>query len=869
MTEQTSGDVTPITSAKNKRRGGLATSAPYSPPPLPTELCLTPEHVAVMSACGISSESAAGAQLWTVTQHGEYERLLGRSRNLAVGPAIAFPFFEPGALTPYGYRVRPDFPRKQKSRPVKYDQPAGVGVMVYYPPRARARDAYRDVVENLYLTEGEKKALVLDQEGYACVGLTGVWNWSDAVRRKEDGAWHLHPLITRHVTIQDRRVVIVWDQDARTKGDVMRAARCLAQALLDAGAASVCFVTPPDFQPAKGIDDWFAVHGSEALRDLLSSAQDLSPNDPAAGAETPVIELTGYAAAPVPAGLVVPRGYQIHDSGRVTSHTGDRTVEVAHAPILITRVYVDVSSGEHRADLVWRTTRGTWAALQASRKALMDARTMVTELAPMGAPMHAGHTRALMAWFLDFERVNHATLRVSRLVTRTGWIGTPGAPGVAFVSDDVTTQDEAADFVVGGDLAVQLREALTPRGSLDAHLVALRAVWAASPIVRVGICAALAAPLLGPLNQRSFAVHLYGDTSRGKSTMLQCISSVFGDPRNPAWLSSWNTTANAAEHRAAILCDLPLCYDEVGAANLDTVQRLIYTLVNGEGRGRMTRDATVRRAQTWRTIVLSNGETGLADETMATGAQARILDLCVDGWGLLDGKSQDIHALIRVCEANAGQLGADWIGRLVAADVDLWAAMRARLAAIHTKLSEGVTSNVERRQVEYRALLALVEEYAIAQYDFAPRESQSLDMFEDDLAPEAGAVESASVYMAGVLVDWIRSRPDAFPRAEADLLGAFHVTSTDPVRQRFGVQVFNVDGTFREVLIVPTELKALCRTHRKNYLHVMRDWRGRGWVETELDGGKTRNACRRSEVDGGRSRWVVWTGPMDGVDREK
>jgi hypothetical protein len=142
-------------------------------------------------------------------------------------------------------------------------------------------------------------------------------------------------------------------------------------------------------------------------------------------------------------------------------------------------------------------------------------------------------------------------------------------------------------------------------------------------------------------------------------------------------------------------------------------------------------------------------------------------------------------------------------------------------------------------------------------------------MFEDDLAPEASAVESASTYMAGVLTDWVRSRPDAFPRAEANLLGAFQVTSTDPVRQRFGVRVFNVDGTFRELLIVPTELKALCRTHRKMYRHVMQDWRLHRWIETEEGGGRTHNTCRRTEDGEGRSRWVVWTGPMDGVEDEK
>src|SRR5699024_1644674 len=145
----------------------------------------------------------------------------------------------------------------------------------YFPPRSISQGRLRDVSKPLYVTEGEKKGLSLDQAGYATVALVGVDNFHDVGFRKQTGEYRLHPKLLEHVTFADRTVVIVFDADARDKKKpgILRAASRLAQAALVAGASDVQLVLPPlvDGGP-KGIDDFLYAKGQEATDRLLEDA---------------------------------------------------------------------------------------------------------------------------------------------------------------------------------------------------------------------------------------------------------------------------------------------------------------------------------------------------------------------------------------------------------------------------------------------------------------------------------------------------------------------------------------------------------------------------------------------------------------------
>jgi len=846
------GDVTP----PRTKQGRPATD--YVPPALPTTRVLHAAHVQHLYASGLSDATVTAADLYTVDTRDESAALLGRGYLLHRGSAIAFPLYWPGDVVPYAFRVRPDTPRIDKRRggPVKYDQPIGIGVLVYYPPRTRASvDALQGECP-LYLTEGEKKALVLDQLGYAVIGLTGVENWS-AKERDAQGRRVLHERITKYARIAGRPIVIVFDQDSYTKREVMRAAHALAGALLRAGAASVVFVTPPELGTAKGIDDYFAAAGEAVTRELLDTAGvPISDADPTLATDTPVAGIDCLAGAPLPDGAQVPRGYQVHADGMVTCSAGERTVVVSPRPILIVARYADHGSGEQYADVVWRDGAG-WQRMHVPRKSLIDTRGIVEAIGRYGAPVTSQSARQLAPWFLAWELANADVMPVARSVAHTGWVGRAGAADAAFI-----TYAEAAGVMATGELAA-VTAALRPRGDYAAHLDALRAAWRSGPVMRRVLCAALAAPLLAPLDQRGFALHLCGDSSRGKTTMLRIAASIFGDPDDPAWVATWNTTANAAESRAATLCDLPLFFDEIGASDPIAVQRLIYTLANGESRGRMSSNATVQRARHWRTVVMSSGEHPLA-EGLATGAQARVMSLAVDGFGGLDGDGVAIDALRAACTENAGSFGQRWIAGWLEQGPADWTAIRTMRTAFRGKYLLGASkaAGVRSRMADYCSLLGVVEEILVTQYGFdsylsaegVPSMCNALD------GVDVEHVQTAADAMADEVEAWIAQHPESFPVAvQVDHRGTLGKLQ-GVHREVLGVRVHNMDGVRVEVLINPRALRTLFDESHRSYSPVMREWERQKRIHTVTHGEQTRAGALR-RVDGlGRSRWIVWIG---------
>jgi len=856
-------------------RGGASGSGSgkYKPPLLPLASVLSEAHRAHLHTSGLTDATIDASRCYTITTRNEFVELLGRTDSLPPrGGAIAIPFMWPGEAQPYAYRVRPDEPRKDrpkggkgKLKPVKYDQPKreAVGVMLYYPPRTVASGELGDITRTLVVVEGEKKCLALDQLGYTVVGLCGVWNWLDSdARRANRDDWRLHPRLVEHSPIAGRRVVYVADQDVWTNSNVMLAVRRFARCAQDAGALGTTLVTPPDYSEHKGVDDWYAAGGDVA--ELFASAQHVEPYDDSETAAVPFSRVPALRDAPVPSGLAVPYGYEVGDTGRVVCQGGKQPAEVSPRPMVVATYYSDYVTGEMHADVVYRSSSGAWSSAYVSRRALVDARACTAELGPVGAPVTSVTAKHVVGWFAAYEVANGAVLRPRRSISRTGWLG----PDVFMSHETIWSTEADPEVVASGDLTRYTR-VLAPRGSLDAHARAVAAAWRASPIARVAVCAALAATLLDRVGMRGFAVHLCGDSSRGKTTMLRVAASVFGDPDDPAWVASWNTTANAAESRAATLCDLPLCYDEAGASDLVAIRRLVYTLANGEGRGRLGRDTSLRTVTSWRTVVLSSGEIPLADSTQATGAQARVLDLIVDGFGELDGDAAAIDALRATCADNAGSLGAEWLGRLVELAEGDWSAIRERRKAIKLAYTGDASSPLKSRVADYVALLAVVEEIVVRfwpSYGFG-----TAGVVVEALAELGGTIKPAAERIATVLRDAIAARPDSFPIAESTGRGALRVRLGERV-ERHGLRVATGLGEVVEVLLIPSYLRRVCAENNASYASLLRDWAASGAIRFARNGvgHSVRYDLRRTVEGSAPSTWIVWVGhAADGGDDEQ
>lgn len=754
-------------------------------------------------------------------QPGEYK---ANPSMRAMAAGLLLPFFAPGAAEPHGLRLRPEFPvpiprtkpgKKQAFK--KYDQPYGTDVLVYTPPLA-ACVALLQADTPLYWTEGEKKALAIAQLGHCVVGLTGVDCWSQPGSKST----RLHPYIAQHYRVAGRDHVIVFDSDAQTNPNVLLAMRKLAGLLEQLGARSVTAALPPlEYAPGrtdklvrKGFDDYAYAHGADAAQALLTNVREEIAQVAPRVSEQPLEQLSAFGDVARAHSFVVPTPYTVDEAGAVWLHTGYQDSEkrlVSPRPIFVTRLFQDLHrNGEYRAELQFQTARGHWQTIRVPR-ALSGSRALAPELRRAGALVDETSIAEVIKWLSAWEARNGAQLEPLQCVDRAGWcerqfalgpdmvFAPAGAVPLAF---DVN-YDQARVFGALGCRAAD------PELEASQHAAALQAAAQASDDCALAIFAALTAPLLQPFALPNFAVHLCGDSSRGKTSMLRCAASVFGDPRNAAWVPSWNMTLSSLEQHAVQLCDLPLCFDEAGTGDPEAIQTAIYMLINGVGRGRSTKELTMRRTASWQTVVISTGERELASESAATGAQVRVISLPITGFGALDGPGVD--AVRERCMAYAGALGALWLRKVVdiTADEAQLLAARERLQAHRAGLREVAHASgnpLNSRIADYFAAMMLAEDL-VSEFGLGQAGGLTVrDVFERRCSGSetgSGAPETLLDRVLATLEAWPAQAPSAFPQIVGNAESGKHeaATATRPV----------VHGYLREdgaLCFIPESLKA-------------------------------------------------------------
>lgn len=121
--------------------------------------------------------------------------------------------------------------------------------------------------------------------------------------------------------------------------------------------------------------------------------------------------------------------------------------------------------------------------------------------------------------------------------------------------------------------------------------------------------AAFAAPLLQWFNLEGGILHIYGQSSSGKSTAQRVALSVWGHGKDAG--HSWNATGYALTNAAASRNDGLLSLDEIGEDSKQAVESCAYTLANGRGRLQGAKDGGNRPEVRFRVLAVSSGETTL------------------------------------------------------------------------------------------------------------------------------------------------------------------------------------------------------------------------------------------------------------------
>jgi hypothetical protein len=148
-------------------------------------------------------------------------------------PVLALPILPPDRKEPdlNDVIIKPDRPRKDsRGRQIKYETRPHSQNRIHVP--FCCRDFISESTTPLWITEGQKKAAKAAQEGLACIGLPGVWNWLS--RFSSDVSIPLPDFDL--IEFQGREVYVVFDSDSAINPSVRLASRRLAEFLARRGA---------------------------------------------------------------------------------------------------------------------------------------------------------------------------------------------------------------------------------------------------------------------------------------------------------------------------------------------------------------------------------------------------------------------------------------------------------------------------------------------------------------------------------------------------------------------------------------------------------------------------------------------------------
>lgn len=258
-----------------------------------------------------------------------------------------------------------------------------------------------------------------------------------------------------------------------------------------------------------------------------------------------------------------------------------------------------------------------------------------------------------------------------KCVTQTGWV-TPDCfvlPHKVYGAGSVTYQ---SGFKFTNEYRV--------RGTLRDWQINIAKLAIGNPMFMLALSTAFAAPLLNIINAEPGGVHFVGDSSTGKTTLLNAACSVWG---GDSYKRSWRATANGLEGVAAMFNDGFLALDEISECDPSEIGEIIYSLGNGQGKQRASRTGTARAVAKWRCMILSTGErtveTSMKEgrRNIKAGQALRLIDVNVEcEQGVFDNlhgfsSGSDLsNAIKKAAKEDYGVAGDVFLERLIQYRID-------------------------------------------------------------------------------------------------------------------------------------------------------------------------------------------------------
>ncbi len=379
------------------------------------------------------------------------------------------------------------------------------------------------------------------------------------------------------------------------------------------------------------------------------------------------------------------------------------------SPIHIDAVTFDGQSNNFGRLLRFKPTVGKWREWAMPMELLAgDGAQLRGELLSMGVELDPYKARQQLPHYLQSEhpkRCIHCALQV-------GWCGD------SFVLPDAVIGTKSADVIFqSGERGL---EEHTQAGTLAGWRDGIAAKAVDNPLLMLAVSASFAGPLLQRCNSEGGGFHVVGDSSTGKTTLIEAACATWG---GPGFKRSWRATANGMEGAAAMFNDCLLALDEISECDPKEVGAIVYALGNGRGKQRASRSGNAKGVTRWRCFVISSGERTIATTMQEGGHRAkagqamRLLDIpaaqTYGAWDALHGASSPAafsDAIKFAAKHPRGRAGRAFLEKLTVDARDL-CAMLEEVKAAPMFTTDG-TEGQDKRAAARFALIGLAGELA-------------------------------------------------------------------------------------------------------------------------------------------------------------
>lgn len=217
---------------------------------------------------------------------------------------------------------------------------------------------------------------------------------------------------------------------------------------------------------------------------------------------------------------------------------------------------------------------------------------------------------------------------------------------------------------IGIDSTYEGDKEIKPKGSRETYIKMIKEDILGYPPLELILSIGLSAVVLGYVGEElsldTQIVHLYGNSTTGKSTALKLAISLFGYPdvKKSGLFSTYNATENALIKQLEGIKGVPFAFDEISMSKTKNFTDMIYKISNGVDKARLNKNSEQVKKEPWLTTIMSNGEKSLiGSANKNAGIHVRVLEIENIVWTKNSQHSEKINSIIL---ENYGHLGFEF-----------------------------------------------------------------------------------------------------------------------------------------------------------------------------------------------------------------